>query len=186
MAPSFAACKRDGVSMLLLVNADNISGEGLPYLIDGLMDRGAASVHAVPAVTKKGRSEFLFFIDAPRSCLQALGAFLALELDTLGMRVIEPEHVPFTPVRHRVVGVAAEGLRGASLEVRVKETRGTDGARSCKAEYDDLERVLQSGMADPPLSFKIVKSAVELAVMSGEPVHVGGLGFTPPEETEGA
>lgn len=47
--------------MLLIVNVDSITGEALPYLIDGLMARGASSVHAIPAITKKGRSEYIFF-----------------------------------------------------------------------------------------------------------------------------
>jgi hypothetical protein len=33
-----------------------------------------------------------------------------------------------------------------------------------------------------PLSFKTIKSAVELAAMTGEEIHVGGLVFSPLEE----
>jgi len=164
--------------MLVLVNADNVSGEGLPYLIDGLMERGAESVHAVPAITKKGRSEFLFFIDAPRSCLEELRAFLGLELDTLGMRIIEPEHLPFAPVQTIVVRLSTEGSTG-SADVRVKKLSGGRNPLSCKAEYDDLYQALSLFGDSFPLSFKTIKSAVELAAMTGEEIHVGGLVFSP-------
>jgi pyridinium-3,5-bisthiocarboxylic acid mononucleotide nickel chelatase len=170
--------------MFLVVNADNITGEGLPYLIEGLMERGASSVHAVPAITKKGRSEFVFFIDAPRSCLEELGAFLALELDTLGMRVLEPEHFPFTPVKHSVVRIASRDREENFAEVRIKILAGTSEAVvSCKAEYDDLEAALRKFNPDSSISFKNFKAAVELACMSGEPVNVCGLVFSMRDET---
>lgn len=176
-APRFRLERGD--PMLLLVNADNISGEGLPYLIDGLMARGAASVHAVPAVTKKGRSEFLFFIDAPETVLDAVGSFLALELDTLGMRVFEPLHVPFAPVRHSRVDVV-DGERELGT-VRVKIVENEEGATcSCKAEFDDLESLLKGGLGEV-LSFKMAKGAVELAATSSQEVAIGPHRFTPAE-----
>jgi uncharacterized protein (DUF111 family) len=166
--------------LLLVVNADNITGEGLPYLIRELMDKGAASVHAIPAITKKGRSEFIFFIDAPRSCLEELGAFLAQELDTLGMRVLEPEHFSFTPVKHAMVRAFPANGGGGSAEIRVKILTGQkDDPFSCKAEYDDLEAALDKLGRDNAISFKSMKAAVELACMSGEAVSVCGLVFSP-------
>jgi len=166
--------------MLLLVNADNVSGEGLPYLIEGLMDRGASSVHAVPAITKKGRSEFLFLVDAPADRLEELGAFLALELDTLGMRVFEPQHFPFTPVRIMTVAIGpSEGGPGFP-GVRVKAIAGSDGkVFSCKAEHDDLVAAIGEITADRPFSFKNLKASVELAAISESPVSLCGIVFTP-------
>lgn len=172
--------------MLVLVNADNVSGEGLPYLIDGLMERGASSVHAVPAITKKGRSEFLFFIDAPRSSLEELGRFLALELDTLGLRVMEPEHLPFAPVRPLVVRVFQRGRPERFSEVRVKQVDDASGAAlSCKAEYEDLKKALDFFEGAANVSFKSMKAAVELASMTCEEIQVGSLAFcTLPAEPE--
>jgi uncharacterized protein (DUF111 family) len=168
--------------MLVLVNADNVSGEGLPYLIDGLMERGAASVHAVPAITKKGRSEFLFFIDAPRSCLEELRAFLGLELDTLGMRIIEPEHLPFNPIHQQTVRLFAEKSPDKNVDVRVKKVGEEDKPLSCKAEYDDLQEALRVFGVSFSLSFKTVKSAVELAATTGDEIHVCDMVFSPLKE----
>lgn len=166
--------------MLLIVNADNITGEGLPYLIEGLMDRGASSVHAIPAITKKGRSEFVFLVDAPRSCLEELGAFLSLELDTLGMRLIEPEHFPFTPVKNSVVRITLEECEEEFVEVRIKMLGGVrEDVISCKAEYDDLVTALKRLNVYVTVSFKSLKAATELACMSGEFVRVCGLVFSP-------
>lgn len=166
--------------MLLLVNADNVTGEGVPYLIEGLMDRGASSVHAVPAITKKGRSEFLFLVDAPRDRLEEVGTFLALELDTLGMRVFEPEHFPFNPVGKITVAVKPSGGGPGFPGVRVKTIAGSDGkVFSCKAEYEDLVKSLGEISADRPFSFKNLKASVELAAISESPVSLCGLVFEP-------
>ena len=45
-----------------MVNVDDVSGETVPHVIDGLIARGAKSVHVVPAITKKGRPEFIFLL----------------------------------------------------------------------------------------------------------------------------
>lgn len=167
--------------MLLLVNADNVTGEGLPHLIDGLMARGAASVHAVPVMTKKGRSGFLFFVDAPEAALEGLGTFLALELDTLGMRVFEPRHVAFGPLRRGVVSVEREGVPVGLISAKIIAGEG-ELPLSCKAEYGDMERFLKGPGSGGLLSFKTLKAAVELALTGGEILSVGPWRFCPRKE----
>jgi len=164
--------------MLILVNTDNISGESLPYLIDGLMDRGASSVHAVPATTKKGRNEFLFFIDMPEACLKEISAFLALELDTLGLRIIEQKHLSFGPTSALTIRIYHKDFPERFFEVRVKELFDEFGETiSCKAEYEDLKQAMHFFEDVTSISFKNMKSAVELAGMSRENIQIGEMIF---------
>ncbi|HOM97660.1 MAG: nickel insertion protein [Acetomicrobium sp.] len=164
--------------MLILVNTDNISGESLPYLIDGLMDRGASSVHAVPATTKKGRNEFLFFIDMPEACLKEISAFLALELDTLGLRIIEQKHLSFGPTSALTIRIYHKDFPERFFEVRVKELFDEFGETiSCKAEYEDLKQAMHFFEDVTSISFKNMKSAVELAGMSREDIQIGEMIF---------
>ncbi|MFY9383051.1 MAG: nickel insertion protein [Acetomicrobium sp.] len=164
--------------MLILVNTDNISGESVPYLIDGLMDRGASSVHAVPATTKKGRNEFLFFIDMPEACLKEISAFLALELDTLGLRIIEQKHLSFGPTSALTIRIYHKDFPERFFEVRVKELFDEFGETiSCKAEYEDLKQAMHFFEDVTSISFKNMKSAVELAGMSREDIQIGEMIF---------
>jgi len=166
--------------MLLIVNVDSITGEALPYLIDGLMAHGASSVHAIPAITKKGRSEYIFLIDLPKSQLEGIRSFLSIELDTLGMRAIEPEHIPFHPIRNGVVRMEFPNGEGDVINVNVKILAGTnEEIIQCKAEYEDLKAALNKINRNNKhvFSFKVLKAAVELAVMSQTKVNVYGYVF---------
>ncbi|HOB10193.1 MULTISPECIES: nickel insertion protein [Acetomicrobium] len=164
--------------MLILVNTDNVSGESLPYLIDSLMDRGASSVHAVPAITKKGRSEFLFFIDVPEAYFKEISAFLALELDTLGLRIIEQKHLSFGPIGPLTIRIYHKDFPKRFFDVRAKELFDELGKTiSCKAEYEDLKQAMHFFKDVTTISFKNMKSAVELAGMSHEDIRIGEMLF---------
>ena len=156
--------------MLLLVNVDDISGEMIPHVIEGLMARGAESVHMVQTIAKKGRLGFLLFVDAPEERVEAMGGFLASEVGTLGLRVFEPRHVCF---EYRVVQVrltARTGSDPVQTLVRVKEVLNEEGrVVSVKAEYEDLRVALvqfeQAGMG---VSLAALKGLVEQTALGQE------------------
>ncbi|MBN2132260.1 MAG: DUF111 family protein [Sedimentisphaerales bacterium] len=163
--------------MLLLLNVDDISGEHMPYLIDGLMERGAASVHVVQAITKKGRLEFLFFIDAPREAVNELAGFMASEAGTLGVRAFEPDHIRFE-YHLRPVKLTFEPESGiAPATVAVKEVVGKDGqVGSLKAEQEDLRRVVaQIRAAGQETSLPSLKRLVEQAAAGRVPISLGNI-----------
>jgi uncharacterized protein (DUF111 family) len=156
--------------MLLLVNVDDVSGEVIPHLIDGLMARGAESVHVVQAITKKGRMEFLFFVDAPAEQVEALGGFLAGEIGTLGVRVFDPRHIRFA-YRMRQVRLTAQASGDpVQVLVGVKEILGEEGqVVSIKAEYEDLRAaVARLGQAGLEVSFRALKRLVEQTALTRE------------------
>ena len=156
--------------MLLLVNVDDISGEMIPHVIDGLMARGAESVHVVQAITKKGRLGFLFLLDAPEERLEMLGGFLASELGTLGVRVFDPRHICFEYQVKQVRLTAQAGGEPVQTLVRVKEVLGEEGrVISVKAECEDLRAALvQFGQVGLEVSFAGLKGLVEQTVLGQE------------------
>ncbi len=174
--------------MLLMLNVDDISSELVPQAIDGLMERGAKSVHVVPAITKKGRPEYIFFIDAPRRVLDTLTQFVAVELGTIGVRVFEPEHLS---IPYHLVNVQLEcpapGFAGSGL-VRVKCMEDKKGELlHVKAEYEDLRAVAALlRRTEFHLSLQSLKSLVEMVAMTGEEGTLGAVtarvASTAPEE----
>ncbi len=165
--------------MLILVNVDDISGELLPHVIDGLLARGADNVHAIQSVTKKGRLEYILFIDAPEDHLDELGSFLVSEVGTIGMRVVESRHIRFEyRIRRMQLTVGADGSPVQAL-VRVKEVRdGQDQVVSVKAEYDDLRsahaRFERAGVGMPLTALKrlVEQCAVGEQTATQEGIHV--------------
>ena len=158
-------------TMLLMVNVDDISGEVIPHVIDGLMARGASSGHAVQAITKKGRIGYLFFVDAPEGRVDALANFLAGELGTLGVRVFDPHHICFEYRIRQVRLTAQNGAEPVHTIIRVKEILEEEERRiiSVKAEWEDLQAALvqleQAGLA---VSLTALKRLVEQAVSGHE------------------
>lgn len=129
--------------MLIMVNVDCINGEIIPYVIENLMGRGAANVHVVQAITKKGRPEFLFFIDAAEDKIEEIGDFLAAELGTLGLRVFETRHMKFAyeVTRARLVVRDGQSLE-ATIGLKVRRD-GQGRITSIRAEYEDLKRAVE-------------------------------------------
>ena len=163
--------------MLLMLNVDDISGEEVPHTIDGLMERGAQSVHVVPALTKKGRPEFIIFVDAPDHLIRDLGKYLASELGTLGVRIIEHQHLT---IPYRKVDVLVEHSADGSTEsvlVGVKCYEDEQGfTLRVKAECEDIRAALamlrQTGV---PLSFQSMKCLVEMVAQSGREGSLGNI-----------
>lgn len=128
--------------MLILVNVDDVPGELLPHVISGLMARGAENVHAVQSITKKGRLGYMIFVDAPSEKLNELGGFLASEVGTIGMRVLESRHVCFDYRVRRMRLTAGEASGQTQAIIRVKEVYDDERVVSVKAEYEDLRSAL--------------------------------------------
>lgn len=81
--------------MLLMTHVDNINADHVPYLIEQLMKKGAGNVHVINAMTKKGRTEYIFLIDTPETHEHIINRYLVAEVGTLGIRRIHAEHSSF-------------------------------------------------------------------------------------------
>ena len=162
--------------MLVMVNVDNVAGETVPHIIEKLMELGAASVHAVPAITKKGRPEFIFLIDTAKENVEAIGDFMVSEVGTLGMRLFqEAEHLKFDYEMRKVkLALQDEGL---SLVLNVKVVRDSQGSiASARAEFEELKATVQAlARAGFEISLTALKEMVETAVLGGEGKAYGSL-----------
>lgn len=129
--------------MLAMVNVDNIAGDILPYIIDNILELGARNVHCIQALTKKGRLGYLFLIDTDEEYLDPIADFLALEVGTLGMRVLENQHRRYDYVIQPVrLSIQGEDDRPPVCEtiIDVKLIVGEDGdITSARAEYRHVE-----------------------------------------------
>lgn len=130
--------------MLLMTNVDSISCDQIPYIIDELYNKSAKNVHVVPAFTKKGRQEYIFFIDVPEEHMEYVAEFMALETGTLGIRKIETEHYVFD-YDIQQVNLSFENNDGEPLwegSIDTKIVKNKHGMPlSARAEFEQLKSV---------------------------------------------
>jgi uncharacterized protein (DUF111 family) len=163
--------------MLLITNVDDVSGEVVPDIIEGLMALGAGSAHVIPALTKKGRAELIFMVDVKPEKAEELAGYLSQELGTIGVRALETRHFHFD---YRFKRVRVEYLvpkRTHKAEVRVKlrfdKEQNPAGA---KADHDDLSVIISWFANDKPHpSFKSLKILIEQAAVLDQPIILGDL-----------
>ncbi|MFP4654827.1 MAG: nickel insertion protein [Methanohalobium sp.] len=127
-----------------MTNVDSISCDQVPYIIDELYNKSAKNVHVVPAFTKKGRQEYVFFIDVPEGHMENIAEFMALETGTLGLRKIKTEHYVFDHYIQNV-NLSFEDDEGKSLwngSIDAKIVKNKQGVPlSARAEFEQLKSV---------------------------------------------
>lgn len=163
--------------MLMMVNVDNITGDALPYVIDGIFSMGAKNVNACTAITKKGRMGYVFFIDSEPPYIDSIMDFLVREVGTLGARVLESHHLQrdysFERVRLRLDKPTDQaGL--IEWIVAVKVIRDGEQPLSARAEYRDLEaaanQIQQTGRLT---SLAELRAMVELVAFRRISLQIG-------------
>ncbi|MCC4769905.1 DUF111 family protein [Methanosarcina sp. DH2] len=157
--------------MLLMTNVDNITCDQVPYLIEELMKLGAKNVHVVPALTKKGRPEYIFLIDSEKDTLDSLAEFMALETGALGVRLLKTEHYPFDyELRKLCLSFRDENdLPLWEGEIDIKIVIGKEQKPlSARVEYEELKelasRVREAGLK---LSMYEIKELIEERALKG-------------------
>jgi uncharacterized protein (DUF111 family) len=140
-----------------MINVDNVSGEVIPYLIETSIERGASNVHVVNAITKKGRPEYLFFVDVEEEKLESVVGFLLAELGSLGYRLISNSHMKSDyEVERSKVNLSKLGIP-LDREVRIKVIRRADGSiLTANIEYEDL-RALTELLEDDEVRIPMMK-----------------------------
>lgn len=128
--------------MLLMTTVDNINCEHIPYLIEKLMEKGAKNVHVVPAITKKGRAEYIFLVDCKKDQIDELAEFMAMETGTLGVRILENEHYAFDyEIRKLEVSFKKENedvLWNGLMSFKIIRNKKGENM-SIRAEYEELK-----------------------------------------------
>ena len=149
--------------MLLMTTVDDLPAEGLPYIIERVLAAGANNIHVLNAITKKGRIEYIIFVDVNRTQLDDISSLLALEFGTLGIKIIHAEHlalpyeVKSTKVRFKAGKVQSES------EVRIKYlVQNKSELLSLKAEYEDIRTIaLDLASKGIKISLSKLKSIIE-------------------------
>lgn len=153
-----------------MTNVDNINFEQVPYLIEQLMQRGARNVHVVNALTKKGRQEYIFFIDVPGEGREVISEYLAAEIGTLGVRILQADHISF-------------GYEICPLDVKLKDEQGVivwqgiidvkmvmDAQKkvlAARAEYEDLKKAAEEiCLAGADFTFYELKQMIEAEALN--------------------
>lgn len=149
--------------MLLMITVDDLPAEGLPYIIEKTIERGAKNVHILNAITKKGRMEHIFFVDVEKKYLKEVSLLLALELGTLGMKTFKTEHImlPFDIVSKKVT--VKTNNEDYYSNIHIKYLKNDDNkVISLKAEFEDIKNLAMSlkskGMEIP---FSKLKTIIE-------------------------
>jgi len=138
--------------MLLMLNLDDIEMELLPLHIQNLLDKGAKNTYYVHSVNKKGRNGILLFVDVEENYLDAIVDYLALEMGTIGVRVLETRHISLYYEMHKVCLRTNKG----EFVISVKIIHRKNG-KHVKAEYEDLQRVSKELF----IPVKVIKKIVE-------------------------
>jgi uncharacterized protein (DUF111 family) len=167
--------------MLAMVNVDNIAGDILPYVIDSILEIGAKNVHCIQALTKKGRLGYLFLIDTEEEFLDPIADFLAQEVGTLGMRVLENQHrrcdYTIQPVRLSLQEEIPGSSPACETVVDVKLIFNAHGeVTSARAEYKHIEAACKElrarGYSIPFLELKARAELAALEAHSSQSVSV--------------
>lgn len=127
--------------MLLMTTIDDLPAEGLPYVIERTLEKGANNIHVLNAITKKGRMEYIVLVDTNEDRLEDVCSLLALEFGTLGIKTLEYNHIKFPfEIKSKTVTVKTKNIDSES-NVRIKYLKNKDEIISLKAEYDDIKPI---------------------------------------------
>ena len=153
-----------GVTLLLITFVDTVTGEALGYAIKRILEAGASSVHAVPAMTKKGRPSYVVFIEVEgKGKLDNVIKVASRELNTFGLNLIETRHIALkTREEHVYLKVKSGGKVLGKFRLRVRMLLIGDRVVCSHVEYEDLVRVLaELKRRGIELSFMRFKQEVE-------------------------
>jgi len=130
-----AGIGRDEVAVIE-TNLDDMTPEHLAFLVERLLDDGALDASLAPLVMKKGRPGQALRVLARPADAERLARAVLDASSALGVRV---QRVP-----RLVLERGAASVRTPYGPIRVKISRGPDGARRVKAEYDACARAARA------------------------------------------
>ena len=146
-----------------MITVDYLPAEGLPYVIERTMEKGAKNIHVLNALTKKGRVEYIFLVDVDEEYLEDISAFLALELGTLGIKTLNVDHIklPFEIVSRKVTVQVRDNQFESEVQIKYLK-KDDDQIISLKAEHEDIKKIaLKLESEDIPISLSQLKTIVE-------------------------
>jgi pyridinium-3,5-bisthiocarboxylic acid mononucleotide nickel chelatase len=136
----FGELEHENVS-ILETNIDDVSGEVLGHVFNGLINSGAKDVSLIPTVTKKNRPGHLLRVIAkPQDTLQ-ISEEIIRETGTLGVRVIPYAHRNIA--KRKIVSIDVT-VDGKQFKIDIKVGMIGKDIISIKPEYEDVKRVAKA------------------------------------------
>jgi hypothetical protein len=126
-----AGLRTDTVSVIE-THLDDMEPEGLPFLLERLMEDGALDASLVPLSMKKGRPGQLLRVLARPADRDRLARRILLESSAIGVRFSDMARLTLERSERRVSTPYGR--------IRVKVAWAPDGARSASPEYEDCAR----------------------------------------------
>jgi len=149
----FRELEHENVS-ILETNIDDVSGEVLGHVFQGLIKSGARDVSILPTVTKKNRPGHLLRVIAKPQDTQQISEEIIRETGTLGVRVIPYAH---RNIAQREVVSMDVLIDDTQFEIDIKVGRIGKDIISVKPEYEDVKRVAE-------VTGKQLKDVTDIAV----------------------
>lgn len=128
-------------------NIDDTTGEALGYLMERLMQEGAADVSYLPVFMKKNRPAYLLQVICCEDKARQLEDIIFMETTTIGIRKVKMER--------RILSRRLKQIQTSLGTVTIKECEGVDGIRSYP-EYEDIKQIAK----EKKLSFQTVYDTV--------------------------
>lgn len=125
--------------MLLLAQADHLTGEEIGYAVEQIMHRGAENVYVIPGITKKSRAGCLLLIDINPNDEKDWAVFLAEEFSIYGYHQIRTTHYRSHCKMKKFPAVIKKDDAFFETEIRAKSREGNSGVG--RVEHADLVRV---------------------------------------------
>lgn len=149
--------------MLIMATVDDMPPEGIPYVTDKIMNSGANNIHIINAYTKKGRMEYIIFVDFPDESLDEISSLLALEFGTIGMKILNYDHIKFPyKISQKKLTLNIENS-SFKKDIKIKYLYNLNNEIiSLKVEYEDLKRFTgEIASAGYNVSFSKLKTLIE-------------------------
>ncbi|MTK64165.1 MAG: nickel pincer cofactor biosynthesis protein LarC, partial [Methanobacterium sp.] len=123
---------------ILETNVDDVSGEVLGHIFEGLIKRGARDVSIIPTITKKNRPGHLLRVIAKPQDTEQISEEIIRETGTLGVRVIPYAH---RNIAHRKIVPMDVMIEGKPYKIDIKVGMIGEDVISVKPEYEDVKHV---------------------------------------------
>lgn len=123
---------------ILETNVDDVSGEVLGHIFEGLIKRGARDVSIIPTITKKNRPGHLLRVIAKPQDTEQISEEIIRETGTLGVRVIPYAH---RNIAQRKIVPMNVVIQGKPYKIDIKVGMIGEDVISVKPEYEDVKHV---------------------------------------------
>jgi uncharacterized protein (DUF111 family) len=120
-------------SLVIEFNVDDMNPQQIPYLIERLLENGAADVFITPIIMKKGRPGFLVTVTCSSVKEEQVVNVIFSESSTIGVKKRKTEGIKLK----RDVYTAATSYG----KIKVKEVALPDGSKRIMPEYDECAAI---------------------------------------------